>query len=150
MFEHYKFNGHTVGSKNTGMRLRLIQSGGLTYRIYPHFMASYMRGRTSDIFGALFLSRWASYWALAETFGRNPMYCYQCHNSLAIKSLVGTTIQKGTCIPVNLVGDEHHSKLSGSKVYVATTVSEGCILGDEVTGTCDEIGLAEASGVFIL
>ena len=148
MFEHYKFNGHTISSKKTQMRLRLIETGGLTYRIYPHFMASYMRGRTSDISDALFLSRWAPYWALAETFGRNPMYWYRCHNSLARKSIVGTSIQKDTVIPANLVGDEHHSKLLGSKVYVATTVSEGCILGAEVTYTCDEQGLTAAYGVF--
>jgi hypothetical protein len=148
MSEHYKFNGHTAISEKSGMRLRLIKTGGLNYRIYPHFMASYMRGKTSDIYDALFLSRWAPYWALAITFGRNHMYWYRCHKSLANKSIVGTTIQKDTCIPVDLVGDEHHSKLSGNKTYVATTVAKGYFLGAEVTSSCDQNGLTASYGVF--
>jgi hypothetical protein len=148
MSVHYKFNGHIARSKKTNMRLRLIETGGHNYRIYPHFMASYMRGETSSISDALFLCRWSPYWAIAEVFGRNHMYWYRCHNSLASKSIIGTTIQKDTRIPVDIVGDEHHSKLSGNKAYIATTVAKGCFLGVEVTNTCDEKELTEAYGVF--
>ena len=148
MTERYIFNGHTPISKKTKIKLRLIETGGINYRIYPHFMASYMRGKTSEISNALFLCRWAPYWALTEAFGRNDMYWYRCHNSLAAKSIVGSTIQKETSIPKEIIGDEHHSKQSRNKTYVATTVAKGCILGAEVTNTCDEKGLVEAYGVF--
>jgi hypothetical protein len=144
----YKLNGHTARSKKTGLRLRLLQTGGVTYRLYPHFLASYMRGRTEELSDALFLCRWAPYWAVTQVFGRNDMYWYRCHNSLAKKSLVGTVVQAGTDIPVDLVADEHHSKSLGEKAYVATTVADGCFLGAQVTESCGEKGLAEAYGAF--
>ena len=145
---HFKFNGLTPPSKKMGIQLRYLQTGGATYRIYPHFALPYMRGETIDVSDALFLARWVPYWAIAEIFGRNPMYWYRAHNSIGAKSIVGTTVQKGTEIPANLVADEHHSKLSGSKAYVATVAANGCFFGAEVSRTADEGGLSEAYGVF--
>ena len=144
----YKLDGHTSISKKTGLRLRLLRTGGITYCLYPHFLASYMRGRTEDLSDALFLCRWAPYWTVPQVFGRNDMYWYRCHNSLAKKSLVGTVVQGSMDIPVDLAADEHHSKNLGEKAYVATTVGGGCFLGAQVTESCGEKGLAEAYGAF--
>ena len=92
----YKLNGHTPKSKKMGYRIRLIKIDGVTYRIYPHFIFSYMRGKTEDLSAPLFFCRWVPYWALAEVYGRNPMYYYRCYKSLSEKSIVGTTVQKET------------------------------------------------------
>ena len=148
MGEAYKFNGHARVSKKTGMRLRKIRTGGFDYRIYPHFIVPYMRGETKDIADALFLLRWAPYWAIAQTHGKNHMYWYRCHNFFSRKSIVGTTIQKDTPVPKDLVGDEYHSKLGGEKIYLATTVSKGCFLGAEASETSDATDLTSAYGTF--
>lgn len=148
MHGHFKFNGLTPPSKKMGVQLRFLQTGCVTYRIYPHFVLPYMRGEVTDVSDALSLARWVPYWAISEAFGCNPMYWYRAHNSIGAKSIAGTTIQKGTSIPVDLVADEHHSKLSGVKVYVATVVANGCFLGAEVSRTANEGGLAGAYGVF--
>ena len=148
MADHFKFNGHARISEKTGMRLRKIRTGGFDYRIYPHFVVPYMRGETEDIEDALFLLRWAPYWAIAETHGKNAMFWYRCHNFFSRKSIVGTTIHKETPIPKDLVGDEYHGKLGGQKIYLATTVAKGCFLGVEPSQTCDEQGLTKAYGFF--
>lgn len=148
MHQHFKFNGHTQCSKKSGIRLRLIRSGAFNYRIYPHFMFSYMRGKTQEISSVLFLCRWAPYWALSEVFGRDAMYWYRCHNSLSRKSLVGCTVQKNTVIPEDIVADEHHSKQNKKKVYVCTTVAQGCFLGAQVSKSSDHQGLMNAYGKF--
>jgi hypothetical protein len=130
------------------MRLRKIRTGGFDYRIYPHFVVPYMRGETEVIADGLFLLRWAPYWAIAETHGKNAMFWYRCHNFFGLKSIVGTTVQKDTPVPKDVVADEHHSKLSGEKLYLATTVSKGCFLGAEPSKTCDGEGLTKAYGIF--
>ncbi len=48
-------------------------------------------------------------------------------------SIVGTTV-KGE-LPEHLLADEHHQTLDGQKVYIATTVAEGCCLGAEPAET---------------
>ena len=76
------------------------------------------------------------------------MYWYRMETSLGNRSLVGSTIKNPSLLPEHLNSDEKHSHLKGKKVYVATTVADGCILGAELSTTADESGLTEAYGVF--
>ncbi|MGE5754230.1 MAG: hypothetical protein ACM35G_00735 [Planctomycetaceae bacterium] len=34
-------------------------------------------------------------------------------------------------LPAHLLADEHHQSLDGQKLYIATTVGGGCLLGAE-------------------
>ena len=73
----------------------------------------YMAARTEDVQEVLFLRKFAvPFWALAEVFGRDPMFYYRLQNSLGRFSLAGTTVRRGT-LPANLLADEHHQKRDG-------------------------------------
>ncbi|MDR1492217.1 MAG: hypothetical protein LBT05_05815 [Planctomycetaceae bacterium] len=75
----------------------------------------------------MLLRKWnVPYEVLAAIFGRNAMFWYRLERSFSRYSIVGTTV-KTAQIPVNLLADEHHEKLVGKKVYIATTVGEGCL-----------------------
>src|SRR3954470_9312114 len=84
------------------------------------------RGRASPPFLRKFA---VPYWALAEVFGRSPMYWYRLECSLGRNSLVGTTIQAAERLPRHLVADEKHTTCNGKKVYLAATAGSGCCLG---------------------
>lgn len=146
--EHYKLNGHTPVSLKTGYSLRTIRNNEGCWRIYPSFLFPYMRGETESVSDALFLSRWVPFWALALVFGKNPMYWYRMSQSLSQNSIVGTTVQKESAVPVHVVADEEHLSLAGDKVYCATTAACGCILGAETVFGCGEESLVSAYGVF--
>ena len=49
--------------------------------------------------------------------------------SLGRNSLVGTTVKTAKKLPSHLLGDEKHTQWYKDKVYLATPVAEGCILG---------------------
>ena len=51
-------------------------------------------------------------------------------------------------LPEHLLADEHHQTLDGQKVYIATTVGAGCVLGAEPAATAGTDDLKAAYGVF--
>ena len=58
------------------------------------------------------------------------MYWYRLECGLGRFSVVGTTVRQAE-LPEHLLADEHHQTLDGQKVYIATTVGAGCVLGAE-------------------
>ena len=137
-------------SKKTGLRLRRIEcrSDGDSFTIRPSFVLPYHSGNTAEVEKALYLRKFAvPFHALAYVFGRDAMYWYRLEVSLGRNSIVGTTVRQAE-LPEHLLADEHHQTLDGEKVYVATTVAEGCCLGAALSGSADEAGLTEAYGVF--
>ena len=64
----------------------------------------------------------------------------------ACASVLGTTVK--VVLPEHLLADEHHQVRDGRKVYIATTVADGCCLGAEPAETAGTDDLKAASGVF--
>ena len=110
-------------------RIRLKDDSA--YSIRPSFLMPYMTARTADVEGPLFLRQFGvPFWALARVFGGDPMSWYRMECGLGRFSVVGTTVRTAT-LPEHLLADEHHQGLDGQKVYIATTVGNGCCLGAE-------------------
>lgn len=145
----YLFKDDRVSAK-LGIRLRRVEckATGEAFTIRPSFVLPYMAGFTDDVAHGLFLRRFrVPYWALAHVFGRDANYWYRLEIGLARNSIVGTTVRQVE-VPGDLVADEHHQSLDGEKVFIATTVAEGCYLGASVVDTADETALREAYGIF--
>ena len=137
-------------SVKSGFRLRRIECNatGEAFTVRPSFILPYMTGTTDEVADPLFLRKFGvPFWALTHVFGRNDMYWYRLEVSLGRNSIVGTTVRQAD-LPEHLLGDEHHQTLDGVKVYVATTVAEGCCLGAALSETASVEGLAPAYGVF--
>ena len=120
-------------SARLGIVIRRIQlPDGTAWSIRPSFVMPGMTARTEDVRNPLFLRKFAvPYWALAEVFGRNAMFYHRLQSSLGRNSLAGTTVRKGS-LPQDLLGDEHHQTCDGRKVYIASTVGDGCWPGAEI------------------
>jgi hypothetical protein len=86
------------------------------------------------------------FWALTRVFGHDPMYRYRLECGLGRASVVGTTVKVE--LPEHLLADEHHQVREGQKVYIATTVADGCCPGAEPAETAGTDDLKAASGVF--
>jgi hypothetical protein len=127
-------------------RIRLRNGQGFTVR--PSFVTPYMTARTDEIEKPLFLRKFGvPFWALTYVFGRNPMYWFRLESSLGRNSIVGTTVRQAS-LPEHLLADEHHQTRKGEKVFVATTVGGGCILGAEMAEVAGTEELGAAYGVF--
>jgi len=63
-------------------------------------------------------------------------------------NLVETTVKDPQDIPEDLSVDEKPTWLEGDKVYIATTVGQGCILGVEIVRNATGDALEKAYGVF--
>ena len=149
MSHGYKLNGKTRTSKKLNMRMRRLEIGEITYRVRPSFVLPYMRATVDEVRHALFLIRFGvPFWALAVVFGRNHMFWYRTYLCLSRFSIVGTTIHKAENLPVDLLADEFHTRLEGEKVYIATTIAKGCLLGTEACTNADEVCLTAGYGVF--
>lgn len=136
-------------SRRQGILMRRILIDGVSYTVRPSFVMPYMTGMVADVEKPLFLRKFnVPYWALAHCFGRNPMYWYRMASGLGRFSLVGATIQDGSLLPSHLAADEKHTWLNGDKVYCATTVANGCILGASVAASASGEDLEKAYGVF--
>lgn len=138
-------------SKRLDIDLRRIKiySSEAVFLIRPSFIMSYCVARTEDIEPALYLRRWnVPYDALAHVFGRSAKHYERAQLSLGRFSLVGTTIKHAEKLPEHLVADEKHTRLKGEKVFVTTTVAEGCILGANVVEEAGETGLTDGYGDF--
>lgn len=144
----YRLKDDRVSAKQQVPIRRLILRDGTAYGIRPSFLMPYMTARTEDVEGPLFLRTFAvPFWALARVFGRDPMYWYRIECGLGRFSVVGTTARQAQ-LPQHLLADEHHQTLDGKKVYFATTVGSGCILGAEPAATAGTDDLTAAYAVF--
>ena len=75
------------------------------------------------------------------------MFWYRMECGLGRFSVVGTTVRTAT-LPEHLLADEHHQVLDGQKVYIATTVGNGCCLGAEPAEAAGSDELKVAYQVF--
>jgi hypothetical protein len=122
---------------------------GISYTIRPSFVMPYHVAFSADAENAVFLRKFdVPFWALAHVFGKDAMYWYRIEQSLGRNSIIGTTINDPDLLPEHLAADEKHSRLKGSKVYIATTVGKNCILGASVSEDAGEKGLKESYGIF--
>ena len=140
--------GHRVSAKQ-GVTIRRVRlKDGTAYSIRPSFLMPYMTARTEDVEGPLFLRKFGvPFWALAHVFGRDPMFWYRLECGLGRFSVVGTTVRQAE-LPEHLLADEHHQTRDGQKIYIATTVADGCCLGAEPAETAGTDDLKAAYGVF--
>jgi hypothetical protein len=147
--EHgFIFNGKRNHKKSNLIVRRIRFTGNLCYTIFPSFVIPYFMVLTKDVEHGLLLRKWnVPYEVLAIIFGHNAMFWYRLELSFWRYSIVGTTVKTAE-IPVHLLADEHHEKLNGKKVYIATTVGEGCILGSELCESASGDDLQQGYGVF--
>jgi hypothetical protein len=136
-------------SKKLVILIRRIKISGTSYTIRPSFVLPYMSGLVDDVEKALFLRKFSvPFWALCYVFGKDCMYWFRIEQSLGRNSLVGTTIKHSQNLPEHLVADEKHTTLLGSKIYVATTAANECILGASIAESAGEADLKQAYGIF--
>ena len=146
--EGYRLKDARGSAKQKVPIRRLILKDGTAYSVRPSFLMPYMTARTEDVQGPLFLRKFAvPFWALARVFGRDPMYWYRIESSLGRFSIVGTTVRQGE-LPEHLLADEHHQTLDAEKIYIATTVGSGCILGAEPSASAGTDDLKQAYATF--
>ena len=144
----YEMNGHYCSKRQKIVIRRIALRNGDQYQIHPSFVLPMMVGRVEDVEGGLFMRKFGvPYWAIARVFGRNATFWYRLETGIGCNSIVGTTIKTAE-IPTHLSGDEHHEKLNGEKIYIATTVGAGCVLGAEVSAFASGDDLQKAYGVF--
>jgi hypothetical protein len=137
-------------SRKRGLRLRRIQcrTTGHAFTVRPSFVTPYLAAWTDDAADPLFLRSFGvPFWALADVFGKDPMYWYRLEIGLARNSIVGTTVRHAP-LPEHLVADEHHQPRDGTKNYIATTVAQGCCLGAALAQSAGFDDLHQAYGVF--
>lgn len=109
----------------------------------------YMVGKTDEIDKPMYLRQFGvPFEALAYVFGRNAMYWYRIYLSLGRASIVGTTIKDPQKLPQHLVADEKHTRLGKERVYLPTTVAQGCFLGVSFTESASAEALTEGYGEF--
>jgi hypothetical protein len=107
-----------------------------------------MTGFTQEVSNALFLRKWGvPYEALTHVSGKDDHYWYRMEIQFGRKSIVGTTI-KTVPIPADLLADEHHEKINGDKIYLATTGGAGVVLGAEAVSSASTEDLKKGYGVF--
>lgn len=141
----------TRHSSKLDIPIRRIKVGdkGTPYTVRPSFVMPYCTAFTSEVEHALFLRKFnVPYWAISHVFGRNPMLWYRQEAGLGHFNIVQTTIKNAQDIPKHLAADEKHTKLKGEKVYLATTVGTGCILGCELAEDAGNESLKNAYGIF--
>lgn len=150
MAQGFKFNGFLYSKKQPlAMRRIKCKKDGEQYQIRPSFMMPYMIAPVEDVEKPLFFRRWGvPFEALVYGFGKDPMFWYRAYCSLGRPSVVGATIKDPKRLPLHLIGDEKHTRLRGKRVFVATTVAQGCILGAEVVETAGTTDLKKGYGVF--
>lgn len=136
-------------SKKQDIPIRRIEVGGIAYTVRPSFLTPYLTGIVDEIEKPLFLRKFnVPFWALSYVFGRDPMYWYRVEQTLGRNSVVGATIRNPEHIPQHLAADEKHTWILGNKIYVATTVGNGCILGASIARDAGEDALKDAYEVF--
>jgi hypothetical protein len=147
----YTLHDHSTSSKTALMTRRIkLKNGekGEVWSICPSFVMPYMIGYTEDVAKVLYLRKYGvPYEGLVYVFGRDENYWYRLEVQFGRLNIVATTI-KTVEIPVDLLADEHHSKLNGDKIAIATTVTHGVVLGAEVSPGFSTDDLKASYGVF--
>src|SRR3954447_17301465 len=144
----YQLKDDRTSSKQEVPIRRIITRDGTSYSIRPSFLMPYMTARVEDVEGPLFLRKFGvPFWALARVFGDDPMYWYRLECGLGRCSVAGATVRRAE-LPEHLLADEHHQTLDGEKVYIATTVGGGCVLGAEPSPGAGTDDLEAAYAVF--
>jgi hypothetical protein len=140
-------DGRMSAKQQLRMR-RLVLRDGTASSIRPSFLMPYLTARTEEVEGPLFWRKFGvPFWALARVFGGDAMSWYRRECALGRFSLVGTTVRQAE-LPAHVLADEHHQTRDGKKVYIATTVGDGCVLGAEPAEAAGADELEVASGVF--
>ena len=141
----YALKGTERPSKKMGLKKRRIKVGGVIFRIHPAFVTFYMRGKTTELKGGVFLMKFGvPFWAIAMIFGKYAMFWYRLWVDFGRNSVIGTTLRSAQDLPENILCDEEHTYVRGKKAYIATTVSQGCLLGAEVVSKANEEQLKAA------
>ena len=136
-------------SKKLGLPIRRLEICNVAYSVRPSFVLPYLVSKSKDVENALFLRKFnVPYWALAKVFGKSHSFYYRIESSLGRNSLVGTTIKSPSLLPEHCVADEKFVSIKGKRAYLATTVSNECILGVELAMNADEKDLGKAYSVF--
>lgn len=141
----------TYHSKKQDIDLRRIklEATSDTFQLRPSFLMPYMIGRTEELDKALYLRQWGVPCdALAYVFGKDSSFWYRALLSLGRPSIVGSTVKSKDKLPQHIVADEKHTRLKGDKVYVPTTVADGCILGASVVSSPSADDLEAGYGDF--
>ena len=127
---------------------RILLKDQTASSVRPSFLRPDMTAHVEDVEGPLFLRTFGvPFWALARVFGPNPMDWYRMGCGLGRFSVVGTTVRQAE-VPDHLLADEHHQTLDGTKVSIATTVGDGCVLGAEPAVAAGAEDLTPAYAVF--
>jgi hypothetical protein len=146
----YKLHDDSTSEKTDVMTRRIKLRNGEVWTVHPGFVMPYMTGYTEEVAKALYLRKYGvPYEALSYVFGRDDNYWYRLETQFGRKSIVATTV-KAVGIPVDLLADEHHSKINGDKVAIATTVTHGVVLGAEVCPGFTKDELKEGYEVFAM
>ncbi|WP_422927000.1 hypothetical protein [Singulisphaera sp. PoT] len=144
----YALKDRRISTKQGTPIRRILLRDGVAYSVRPSFLMPYMAGRVDVVQGPLFLRKFGvPCWALARVFGRDPMCWHRLECSPGRSSLAGTTARR-VAIPGHLLADEHHQTIDGLKVYIATTVAAGCVLGAEPAASAGAAELTTAYGAF--
>ena len=141
----------TYHSKKRDIDLRRIrvEATGDTFQLRPSFLMPYMVARTDEVEKALRLRLWGvPFDVLADIFGRDPVFWHRTSTAMGRPSIVGSTIKSKDKLPPHIVADEKHTRLKGEKVYVPTTVADGCILGASVVSSPSANDLEAGYGDF--
>ena len=127
----YQLKDERMSAKQ-GVRIRrIILRDGSAYSVRPSFLMPYLTARTSEVEDALFFRKFGvPFWALARVFGHDAMFWYRVECGFGQFSVVGSTARQAD-LPEHLLADEHHQTIDGEKIYIATTVGGGCVLGAE-------------------
>ena len=147
-FPGFQLMGHRRSAKRGVMIRRVRLKDGTAYSIRPAFLMPYMTARTEEVQGPSFLRKFGvPFWALARAFGKTHMAWYRLECALGRFSVVGTTVRRAA-LPAHLLADEHHQTRDGKKLYIATTVAAGCLLGAEPAAAAGADDPEAAYGVF--
>lgn len=150
----YSLIGYSKNTKKISLERRIIRIKNIfnlyeDYLLHPCFILPYSKGKTTEISFGLRLRKYnVPYHEIASIFGKDAMFWYRLEIGLSKYNLVGTTIKRLSCLPKNILMDEHHTKIKRNKVYVCTTVGGNCFLGARVASTMEAKKLEKAYGGF--
>ena len=144
----YKLHDDSTSEKTGVMTRRIKLKNGEVWTVHPGFLMPYMTGFTEEVAKALYARKYGMpYEGLVYIFGRDENYWYRIETQFGRLNIVGTTV-KTVEIPVDLLADEHHTKINGDKAAIATVVTHGVALCAEVSSGFSKEELQVAYGVF--
>ena len=144
----YKQHDKKISGKTGVLTRRIKLRNGQVWTVHPGFVMPYMTGFTEEVARALYLRKYGvPYEGLVYVFGRDENDWYRIETRFGEKNIVATTV-KTVGIPEDLLADEHHTWINGEKVAIATTVTDGVVLGAEVCPGFSKEELKEGYGVF--